>query len=404
MKKDKIMFANDLGYGSVKASINNEQILVPSLSSIVKGQDVETPLPFNEKNLKEFADSIYDNMNVTVESPSIESDKQLFVGSAATKNRSRLKHMDLNSETGKAQDDLSIILTLSIIAAKRIKMAIENNEDLSAELPAEVTMATALPIMEGKYGNTVETYKKRYTGSKHKVIFHNFEKEITVNITFEKVMILFEGEVAQFYLQNPDDGLKASLEKSFVNDYGQQEITANDILNADDVLGIDIGEGTTDIVSIINRKSDRTNSASLKEGYGSVLSDAVEELNSKGDMIKDRSNLVDLLKKPTNKFNEDRKKRIQSAIRNQTDPFVDNILETVSSVISKIGVAPELVFVYGGGSIPMKSESNLRKQLSKSLDSFSSGSHIPVVWIDKDYAQLMNERGLEKIVKVLAKA
>ena len=87
MKKEKILFANDLGYGSVKASLNNEEILVPSLSSIVRAQDEETPLALNEKNLKSFANSIYDNMNVTIESPSVTSDRQLFVGSAATKNR-----------------------------------------------------------------------------------------------------------------------------------------------------------------------------------------------------------------------------------------------------------------------------------------------------------------------------
>ena len=52
MKKEKILFANDLGYGSVKASLNNEEILVPSLSSIVRAQDEETPLALNEKNLK----------------------------------------------------------------------------------------------------------------------------------------------------------------------------------------------------------------------------------------------------------------------------------------------------------------------------------------------------------------
>lgn len=404
MKKEKILFANDLGYGSVKASLNNEEILVPSLSSIVRAQDEETPLALNEKNLKSFANSIYDNMNVTIESPSVTSDRQLFVGSAATKNRSKLKHLDLNAETGKSKDDLSVILTLSIIAAKRVKMAVENDEDLSSELAAEVTMSAALPIMEGKYGNTLETYKKRYVGHKHKVIFHNFDKEILVNITFDKVMIVFEGEVAQFYLQNPDDGLKASLEKSFENDYGTKgEITANDIVNAEDVLGIDIGEGTTDIVSVTGRRSNRASSESLKEGYGSVLTGAVDELNSKGIMIKDRSNLVDLLNSPTTKFNKGRKELIQSVIREQMDPFVDNILQTVSSVISKIGMAPELVFVYGGGSIPMSSESTLRKQLVESLDSFSAGYDVPVIWIDKDYAQLMNERGLKKIVDEIAK-
>ncbi|MDC2828458.1 ParM/StbA family protein [Limosilactobacillus mucosae] len=403
MKKEKILFANDLGYGCVKASLNNEEILVPSLSSIVMAQNNETPLAFNENNLKAFASSIYDNLNVSIESPSVETDLQLFVGSAATKNPLNLRHLDLNAENGKSTDDLSVVLTLSIIAAKRVKMAIENNEDLSSELAAEVTMAAALPIMEGKYGNTLETYKKRYAGHKHKVIFHNFDKEIKVNITFEKVMIVFEGEVAQYYLQYPDDGLKASLENSFENDYGTKgNITANDIVNAESVLGIDIGEGTTDIVSVIGHQSNRASSESLKQGYGSVLTGAIEELNSKGMMIKDRSYLVASLNLPTNKFNKARKDNIRAVIRKQMKPFVDNILQSVSSVISKSGMAPELVFVYGGGSIPMRSESNLREKLVKSLDSFSMGYDVPVIWINKDYAQLMNERGLKKLVDEIA--
>ena len=67
----------------------------------------------------------------------------------------------------------------------------------------------------------------------------------------------------------------------------------------------------------------------------------------------------------------------------------------------RIAKDTELVYVYGGGSIPMMNESNLREELNEKLKSFSGGYDVPVVWIDKKYAQYLNELGLKAVVEYL---
>ena len=69
----------------------------------------------------------------------------------------------------------------------------------------------------------------------------------------------------------------------------------------------------------------------------------------------------------------------------------------------KANSSTEVVFVYGGGSIPMKEQSDLRQRLSEKMKAFSGGFDIPVVWIDKEYAQLMNLNGLAKLVEMVSK-
>lgn len=59
-----------------------------------------------------------------------------------------------------------------------------------------------------------------------------------------------------------------------------------------------------------------------------------------------------------------------------------------------------LVFVYGGGSIPL-AETSLLEELSNKLKLFKGGSEVPVIWIPTEYAQIMNLGGLSIVQKTM---
>ena len=266
-------------------------------------------------------------------------------------------------------------------------------------------MATALPVSEIKRNNIANTYKGRYLKGVHGVTFHNFGTPINVSLTFKEVYVMPEGETAQFYIANSTDSkFKKSIEKDFKEHYpDMKDVSVEDLTTSGNVVGIDIGEGTTDIVVLVDGKADGLSSNSLEVGYGNVLQEAIEALQMQRFNFSERAKLQEFLAKPATGLNKARKQKVESIVQYQFTPFVNSITNATSAVMRKANSSTEVVFVYGGGSIPMKEQSDLRQRLSEKMKAFSGGFDIPVVWIDKEYAQLMNLNGLAKLVEMVSK-
>ena len=401
---EKIMkVANDLGYGSVKANIDGEDIKFPSVIASERPQDIQAPTEFDTKEEQNaYMKDFLNNMDVSVSSNSVKISGRFLVGNAAVDSGLPTRSFDVDDYTGKSKTDLAIILTLSMIAGKKVQEAYAAGQDLKEALKVKVNMATALPVSEGKVNNAKETYKDRYIGSTHTVTFHNFKDPITVTIEFNKVFIALEGETAQVLISSDYEGLTKTIKEDFDKNYPElkDEIKATDLIKSRNVLGIDIGEGTTDVVAIINGKANSAASASLPQGYGNVLQDAVRVLQDQQMNFEERSQLQNFLSEKVSPLRRARQEKARQVVYSQIEPLADKIIDTVSQTM-RIAKDTELVYVYGGGSIPMMNESNLREELNEKLKSFSGGYDVPVVWIDKKYAQYLNELGLKAVVEYL---
>lgn len=401
---EKIMkVANDLGYGSVKANIDGEDIKFPSVIASERPQDIQAPTEFDTKEEQNaYMKDFLNNMDVSVSSNSVKISGRFLVGNAAVDSGLPIRSFDVNDYTGKSKTDLAIILTLSMIAGKKVQEAYAAGQDLKEALKVKVNMATALPVSEGKVNNAKETYKDRYIGSTHTVTFHNFKDPITVTIEFNKVFIALEGETAQVLISSDYEGLTKTIKEDFDKNYPElkDEIEATDLIKSRNVLGIDIGEGTTDVVAIINGRANSAASASLPQGYGNVLQDAVRVLQDQQMNFEERSQLQNFLSEKVSPLRRARQEKARQVVYSQIEPLADKIIDTVSQTM-RIAKDTELVYVYGGGSIPMMNESNLREELNEKLKSFSGGYDVPVVWINKKYAQYLNELGLKAVVEYL---
>ena len=400
----KMNVANDLGYGSVKAKVNDTKIHFPSVLALQREQDIAKPVEFDsEKEKLSYLSDMINHMDITVSSSAVKTQGRFLLGTAAVKSSLPMRAFDVNDFTGKSDNDLSIILTLGMIAAQRVALAVENGEDLSEQLNAEVNMTTALPVSEGKKNGIVDSYINKYVNSKHTVVFHNLKDPITVSLTFNKVYVALEGEVAQLYIQNSDIKLKGLIKKDFAKNYPElaTEIEVTDLVKIKNLLGIDIGEGTTDLVVIKDGKANAVSSTSLPTGYGNALQDAIDVLQTQNMNFEARSQLQDYLSQDVSHLAKRMQNKVRQTVFEQLAPFADKIVEAASKTMRKAGANVEVLYVYGGGSIPMLEQTELRQKLAQKMKDFSGGIDVPVIWIDKSYAQILNEKGLELVLNVL---
>lgn len=400
----KMNVANDLGYGSVKAKVNDTKIHFPSVLALQREQDIAKTVEFDsEKEKLSYLSDMINHMDITVSSSAVKTQGRFLLGTAAVKSSLPMRAFDVNDFTGKSDNDLSIILTLGMIAAQRVALAVENGEDLSEQLNAEVNMTTALPVSEGKKNGIVDSYINKYVNSKHTVVFHNLKDPITVSLTFNKVYVALEGEVAQLYIQNSDIKLKGLIKKDFAKNYPElaTEIEVTDLVKIKNLLGIDIGEGTTDLVVIKDGKANAVSSTSLPTGYGNALQDAIDVLQTQNMNFEARSQLQDYLSQDVSPLAKRMQNKVRQTVFEQLAPFADKIVEAASKTMRKAGANVEVLYVYGGGSIPMLEQTELRQKLAQKMKDFSGGIDVPVIWIDKSYAQILNEKGLELVLNVL---
>ena len=162
-------------------------------------------------------------------------------------------------------------------------------------------------------------------------------------------------------------------------------------------LGIDIGEGTTDLAVFTNSRVNELASTSLQVGYGNTLEAAIDDMRSKQMNFQSRAELNSFLKDKPNKLNEYRHNFVNKAVYAQLDQFANRIVSAMSKVLNANSSAIDIIYVYGGGSIPVKDI--LRPKIVEKTRSFNGQQEIPVIFIDKPYAQYLNEAGLQIIMQ-----
>ena len=268
-------------------------------------------------------------------------------------------------------------------------------------MDVNVTMTTALPIMEGKKPNVVDQYRDRYMKVDHLVTFHNFEQLINVRIHFDLVTVALEGETAQYAIIKANAQLAQGIENDFASHYPDlaKAMNGTPINSVADILGIDIGEGTTDLAVFSNGRLNALASSSLNSGYGNVLEEAMNDLLNQGFNIGSRVELQQLLSAPTNPLRQGKKAMALNAVNAQLDQMTDRIVHEISGVLRQVSNKIDVIYVYGGGSIPM--EDVLRRALMDKIKAFVGDVDIPVVFIPANYAQYLNDLGLNMILQAV---
>lgn len=396
----------DIGNGCVKARLENRigkdgqpngvLVDIPSgCAYVTSTHDLKVP-PDAEGAV--VAD-IFNEMDVSFDSPIVKQANRRFFGRRGIQSGMPLEEFDVFSHVSKARQDLSGILILGSIAGSALQTYYKDMGMLPAEtLQVSVRTSLALPIQE--YKKYREEYAQRLLASTHMVTFHNFTQPVRVEIRFVDVQVVAEGASAQYAIvAMGKEFVQAALDdcRKLVSLDG---ITAEDVLAATTTMGIDIGEGTTNLPVFQNGKFNPDASVSLNKGYGAILTSTLDRLQDMGFAFNSRKELSDYIQTPPSAIKKNVYNKVMQIIQEETVSFVNAVKMAFSQVMSAVGATMEVVYVYGGGASPVRNL--LYPELAKAAKDFST--EFPILYLDSSYSRNLNREGLYWITEQVAQS
>lgn len=404
----------DIGNGYVKGSIENRQSKVVDVIDIPSGVSLmmeDNKLPELDSNalavLSEKGDrSIYNELDASFDSPLVRGTYRRLFGKRGLSAPGTFEQFDVLSKESKAEQELSKVLVLGLFAAKALKDHVLTNGSLpSAPLDVRAVAVLALPITE--YVNHRQRYAKDFTGSTHAVTVHMFETPVIVNLTFVGVDVMPEGASAQFAITDKGEPLAAAMLADVRrHTSGYEDITPADVVAAENTVGIDVGEGTVNFPIFSGGRFNRDSSTSIPQGYGSVLTIALKNMEKANESagFASRKQFADFLQKKPSPMKRKVYDRAKGYVDRQAELFCIEVTREFGRVLSTggIGAATEAIYVYGGGAGAIK-DMLYPMLLAKAKE--VNGEDAPVVlYLDSQYSRNLNREGLSIAANKLAPA
>lgn len=399
--------AADVGNDSMKLAIGNTELTAPSAITTLNSN--LAPKEFDTKDeLTTYMNDFLDHLQVSISSPAVKHlTNRYAVGQSAINSHLPLQTFDINSTSDKSTDDLAFVLLFSLIGGQIIKDYYNAAHQLPTSLEQEIVMTTALPINEGKKPGVKNHYAEVFTNNSHIVTFHNFANPISVRLTFKRVYVGLEGQVAQVALSNADTvfpDLANSLFNDLVNNYqGFEGATSKEVLSAPNIVLLDVGGKTVDISVLSNGEINEDRSISLMYGYDNVLQDSVDTLLTMNRNFENGQNLADYLRQTPSIFDKQSYNVAKEVVADQSESLKTAIANGLSKALGHSGIIPSLVILAGGGSIGLMNDTDLRQSLSDVTKNFNGGLAIPVLYVGDSSAQGLNMKGLLLILQELVK-
>lgn len=391
----------DIGNGYVKGAtkannLDNVNVDIPSCVA-----SVANPTDLPAVDIKGEIDDIFNRANVTFDSPlvtGIFASTWSLLGKRAVESGKPVVSFDIEGNVSKAEQPLTVVLTLSIIAGAALKAYYAENNALPDDtIKVNTKAALALPITEFKKYR--DSFSNKFTKTTHMVNFHNFEKPVRVEIKFEKVSVLAEGASAQIaVLAKGEDFMNALLADVRRNGIKLEGITAQDIRQASGTLGIDIGEGTVNFPVFTGTSFNTDFSANIAKGYGTILESSLAPLKAANNVFNDRKSLGEFLQTPPSALKKRKYENAVAIVRAESMMLVDAIVKEFTSILNKANGQIEVVYVYGGGASPLKDM--LYPELIKAANNFSAGDEFPIMYLDSRYSRFLNREGLFQLAGV----
>lgn len=400
----KMIAGLDIGNGYVKGKVTvngGEPVFVdmPSAVSYTVGDNVPK-LP-----TVEYMDKLSNELDATVTSRAIKTTDagRVFFGQRGIRSGESLREFNIENHVPKCKDALSTMLVLGSVASVAVQAYFKENGELpGTSLDLTCALGIALPIedfMEWK-----DVYRNTLMSDVHHAIIHNFEHDIDVSVRFADVEVLAEGAAAQYAIANMGaDFLQLAIDDARANGAQIDSVYTGDILaGAQNTIGIDIGEGTTNFPVFANGGVSIESSRSINKGYGTVLTNVVTALRNTNYAFESRKDLADfmLVKNPM-----PAQKRIQTLVQHHIDEqvviFVREVMKEFTNIFRKVGLRTDVIYIYGGGAGDVKSQLYPSVIDAVTLD---DGNCLPVIYLDSSYSRDLNRTGLYEVAVLGAQA
>lgn len=406
----------DVGNGYVKGVIRGEvggeavfdSIDLPSAVVSTSRATPKVPEADADARIVVVDDDFYNRLAASFTTPLVgHVDLRTFGRAALSTPGSKFTQFEVLGTRSKADQELSFVLVLGVFAAKALRDYMREHATLpDHELRVTVRAGLALPIAE--YVQRRTAYAAQFVGLPsspsgsgraeaalvHLVTIKNFSTPVTVRLQFEDVQVLPEGASAQFAIT--DKG--APLAQALLDDLTASDpeeaaklsgVTAELLVGVRNTIGVDVGEGTVNFPVFTDGAFNPEAAGTLEQGYGTALTNALDRMSTSGDKdlrFKNRKALADFLQQEPSVFLQGRFDRASGFVAEEAEYLCDEIGARLEDVLAEVGGTTEVVYVYGGGSGPIKQI--LRPVLQKAAGT------IPVLYLDAAYSRHLNREGL----------
>lgn len=397
--------ASDGGNGYMKVQLNNHRYVFPSImSDVLPGKELEAIDVNDIDNVKATLANYLDKMDVKVNSPAVHNNGRYFVGPQASISGTEPINYNVKSSEGKSGSDIGLVCLFSLISYYALAHFFEDYSYIPQNLNVVVDkFATALPIDEIKIKGVQQAYAKRFMNYHHQVVINNFSTLVHIDLSFKNVFVDPEGVAAVTGLIFDPDKLnyrQDGILENLIEEYALSDFTGQDILEAGNVLTIDIGDKTMDFA--VTNKGIRVpnQNRSVLNGVGVSAENAIDALRQKYPVIApmDRQTFIQIANR--NKGPNDRESQVyRSFLNEQTTNLERQIIEQVRDFHRALHGQIGMIVLCGGGANAIKAHfHDTLKEVVHSLFPFNAPY---ILWVSKKYAQMLNLDGLVVRAKVM---
>ncbi|MCA0756265.1 ParM/StbA family protein [Paenibacillus sp. N4] len=375
---------NDNGNSEHDMIIDGRLIQQPNVNCTVD------ELPWSEEQSPEsFIRNLQDQLVVTIDSPSARPG-MYYVGKFALESGEILDNMQIGIDL-KSDMDLPIVNTLAQIAAAAVQKAYDEEKRIPEQLEVEVDMATALPVTQHT-DETSAKFEKRFTSGTHHVTVHLGIQRVGVKISMPFAKVVPEATPVIFTLQKDAEGnwREGDIFEEFLREYNIEGKFNGSFFKDKRILHVDIGDGSTEYPITEGNKFLRQFVHGSHHGAGYAIEEALDDFNRMIHLPNSpRQFFSDVLKNPKHKYHARALKTLRRPLETQVRQIVQNVKKQLTKARNEI----DLICVYGGGSILMRSI------LYPQIQELCAEREMQLLYIPAEYAVKLNAMGLDAFVR-----
>lgn len=403
MEEMKVVAGLDIGNGYVKGTTQIygvEQIAnidIPSCTGYVVNP---IDIPMTDDQIPALMKDLFNHMDLDFDTPLIHDTGRRLFGKRGIESGKSIEDFAIDSNRSKSEQDLSAVLVLGCIAGSALRQYYEDHQELPTEiLKVKTVVSLALPINE--YKKNRDLFSHKFCDCTHLVSFHNFERPVRLELEFLKVPVLAEGASAQLAIIEKGEPLM-NLMLADVRSHGiaLDGITAQDVIQAENTVGIDIGAGTVNNAVYTNGKFNTDASMTLAKGFDTILTNACEPLALAQIPFNNRKALADFLQQKPNALTRQKRESVVRIVEGESLNLVRDIVSTFTRVMERSNGLIQVAYVYGGGATPLKHL--LYDSLIEAAKPFCGGGDFPILYLDSQYSRYLNKQGLFSVAKQFA--
>lgn len=372
----------DAGNSSTKAIIyplNEKENRKAIRQKTLVSPNIPIP-PLQDEDLATSIAKLKENIIAHINSPSLKRPGTFAIGEKAVTIGRTKRNMNI-TVGNKHTNNIPVIMTLGLIAANAVQDYYNTENELPQDINVVVEFATALPAREWN-PLVAKTYEERFLQGVHVVDIYVNTKPVTVRITFDRVKATQEGVPAVFALIEGDESLLAE----YYEEYGCT-ITNKDFRNRK-ILLVDIGDGTTEFIYVVNGKPINDLSDGERFGVGHAADVAKKKFDEEVevDITMIRQQFMEVVFDKDHHFHDKADAAMEDAKVEQAELILVFIQDMYLNTLS--GNVDDIV-VFGGGSAAF------RDHMYEDLKAFTDSVHARTLWIPKEKAPSLNVVGLD---------